>query len=100
VALAYAIHIVHRYGWSRSVAEWRAHRSAIVQVGFFNTVTYLLVLYALRGGTSSYVVALRQLSVAFGVLLGWRLLGEPLGLPKRLGVGLIIAGTVLVAVAR
>ncbi|MDB4877835.1 MAG: protein of unknown function transrane [Gemmatimonadetes bacterium] len=100
VALAYAAHIGRRYGWSAARGEWRVHRSAIVQVGFFNTVTYLLVLFALRAGTSSYVIALRQLSVAFGVLLGWRLLGEPFGFPKRLGAGLIIAGTVLVALAR
>jgi uncharacterized membrane protein len=100
VALAYALHIGRRYGWIAVREEWRTHRWAILQVGFFNTVTYLLVLFALRAGTSSYVIALRQLSVAFGVLLGWKLLGEPLALTKRLGVALIIAGTVLVALAR
>ena len=65
-----------------------------------NTVAYLLVLVALRTATSSYVVALRQLSVAVGALLGWRLLGEEFGPPRRLGVALVVAGCLLVALAR
>ncbi len=100
IALAYAMHVARRYPARAIRAEWAAHRGAIIQVALFNTVSYLLVLFALRIGTSSYVVALRQLSVAFGALLGWRLLGEELGRARRLGVGLVIAGTVLVALAR
>jgi uncharacterized membrane protein len=100
VALAYALHIARKYDRGAVRAEFTAHRWAIIQVSLFNTVTYLLVLFALRVGTSSYIIALRQLSVAFGALLGWKLLHEHLGPPKRLGVGLVIAGTVLVALAR
>ena len=73
---------------------------AIVQVGALNTITYVLVLFALRDGVSSYVVAVRQLSVAFGALLGWWLLGERIDTPKRVGIALILAGTVLVALTR
>jgi drug/metabolite transporter (DMT)-like permease len=75
--------------------DWRA----IAQVAVCNTVTYLLVLLALRSGTSSYVVALRQLGIAVGALLGWRLLGEPFGAPRALGVALIVAGCLLVGLA-
>ena len=60
----------------------------------------MLVLFALRDGVSSYVVAVRQLSVAFGALLGWRLLGERIETPKRVGIVLILAGSVLVALTR
>ena len=100
VAAGYAAFIVRRYGRAAVRREWGAHRAAILQVAVLNTVTYLLVLFALRAATSSYVVALRQLSIAFGVLLGWRLLGEELSGPRRLGVALLLAGCVLVALAR
>ncbi len=62
-------------------------------------LSYLLVLVALRAGTSSYVLAVRQLSIAIGVLLGWKLLGEDLAWPKRVGVSLLVAGCLLVALA-
>jgi uncharacterized membrane protein len=38
--------------------------------------------------------------VAFGALLGWWLLGERIDTPKRVGIALILAGTVLVALTR
>jgi len=69
-------------------------------VGFLNITSYLLVLVALRTGTSSYVIALRQLSIAFGVLLGWWLLREQVSAPKRVGVALIVVGCLVVGVAR
>ncbi|MDQ6830605.1 MAG: EamA family transporter [Gemmatimonadota bacterium] len=100
VGLAYAIYIAPRYDRAAIASEWRAHRAPIVQVGILNTITYLLVLVALRTGVSSYVVGLRQLSVGVGALLGWQLLGEELGLPKRVGIAMLIAGSVLVALAR
>ena len=65
-----------------------------------NAATYMLVLLALCAGTSSYVIGVRQLSIVWGVLLGHRLLGEPLEAPRRVGVGLLVAGCVLVALSR
>ncbi len=100
VAIAYSAHIARRYAWTEIRAEWRAHRTEIVLVGVFNTSAYLLILMALRDGTSTYVIATRQLSVVFGVLLGWRLLGEEFGAPKRVGVMAIVAGSILVSLAR
>jgi uncharacterized membrane protein len=63
-----------------------------------NTITYLLILFALRSGHSTQVTALRQLSIAIGACLGWWLLREPANVPRRTGVALILAGAVLVAV--
>jgi drug/metabolite transporter (DMT)-like permease len=100
VGLAYGAFLWRRHPRAALRAEWRAHRWPIIQVAVCNTVAYLLVLLALRTGTSSYVVALRQLSVAVGALLGWRLLGEEFGAPRRLGVALVVAGCLLVALAR
>ena len=100
VAIAYGMFLGRRYPRAALRAEWRAHRSPILQVAVLNTVTYVLVLFALRTGASTYVVAVRQLSIAVGAVLAWRLLGESFGAPRRLGVGLVVAGCVLVAMAR
>jgi drug/metabolite transporter (DMT)-like permease len=99
VALAYAAHILRSHGLDAARREWGQRGWPIVQVAVLNTVTYLLVLVALQGGTSSYVIAVRQLSVAFGALLGWRLLREPFGPPRRLGAALILGGSLLVGLA-
>ncbi len=100
VAAAYVAFVARRFGGAALRAEWRARRWELFQVAVCNTVAYLLVLVALRTGTTTYVVALRQLGVAIGAVLGWRLLGEAFGAPQRLGVALIVAGSVLVALAR
>ena len=81
-------------------AEWRAHRGAAVAVGVLNTVSYGLALLALRTGGSTYVVGLRQLSIAVGVWLGARLLGETVAAPRRVGVALLLAGCALMALGR
>ena len=99
-AIAYGAFIWRRYPRTEIAAQWRAHRWPILQVGFLNITSYLLVLVALRTGTSSYVIGLRQLSIAFGVLLGWWLLREQVSVPKRVGVALIVAGCLAVGLAR
>ncbi len=99
VGLAFAALLARRHRPAALGAAWRRHRPAVVQVAAGNAGTYVLVLFAIRGETSSYVVGLRRLSVVAGVLLGWRLLGEPVGPAKRLGVAAISAGCVLVALA-
>ena len=99
-AIAYGAFIWQRYPRSQVAEQWRAHRWPILQVGFLNITSYLLVLIALRTGTSSYVIALRQLSIAVGVLLGWWLLRETVSVPKRVGVSLIVMGCLIVGMAR
>ena len=99
VALAFTGFLLRRFSLTTLREELRRKGIAIVAVGVLNTVSYLLVLFALRTGTSSYVLALRQLSIAIGVLLGWRLLGEGFAVPKRVGVSLIVGGCLLVALA-
>jgi drug/metabolite transporter (DMT)-like permease len=100
VAAAYAMFIWQRTPSAEIARVWTTHRSSIVQVGVFNTVTYLLVLFALRSGTSSYVIALRQLSIVWGALLGYFILGESIAAPKRVGIATLVAGCVLVAFAK
>jgi drug/metabolite transporter (DMT)-like permease len=90
--------------WAEGVpavrAEWRTHRVAAVAVGVLNTVSYALALLALRTGGSTYVVGLRQVSIAVGVWLGARLLGEHVSSTRRLGVALLLGGCLLMAWGR
>lgn len=81
-------------------AEWRAHGGTAVTVGVLNTVSYGLALLALRTGSSTYVVGLRQVSIAVGVWLGARLLGEHVSTARRLGVALLLGGCLLMAWGR
>lgn len=39
------------------------------------------------------------MSIVFGALLGWRLLGERFGAPRLAGAALIFAGILVIAVA-
>jgi drug/metabolite transporter (DMT)-like permease len=100
VGAAYGTYLVRAFGGDAIRAEWSRNARAIVQVAVFNTAAYVLVLFALRSGITSYVVAVRQLSVAFGALLGWRFLGERIEPTKGVGIALILTGTVLVALTR
>ena len=100
VGITYAVFMLIKTPWGDLKGEWRGHKFAIVQVGFFNTFSYLLILFSLRTGKASYVIALRQLSIAFGVLLGWKVLREPFPRPKAVGVLLLLAGCLLVSLAR
>ena len=54
------------------------------------------MLFALRTGTSSYVIALRQLSIVVGVALGAIVLREHISRAKLVGVVLITTGCVVV----
>lgn len=83
-------------------AFWRRISRSDVQqamlVGVFIFVGYLLVLIALALVPSiGYAVAFRQLSIPLGTILAVTVLKEPVYLPRLLGVALVFAGLVLVA---
>lgn len=78
-------------------AAWRRHPVSVVVIGLFNAGAYLLILGALRDGMATQVLAVRQLSIPIGVLLGWRLLDERVTPARALGAILITAGCGLAA---
>lgn len=66
--------------------------------GSFVIGTYLLILTSMTlVDEVSYVVALRQASIPIGVLIGVFWLGEPLSRPRLIGLLLMLAGLVFVA---
>jgi drug/metabolite transporter (DMT)-like permease len=99
VAAAYGAWLFSRRPRAAIATTWKAGWPSIVAIGVLNTTSYLLVLAALGSGVSSYVLGMRQLSIVFGVALGWKALGEPMGAPRATGVALILAGCLLLSLA-
>jgi drug/metabolite transporter (DMT)-like permease len=98
VAFMYAVVVLRPLSFAQIGSEWKRQRRPILQVALLNSCAYLLVLVALRTTTSSYVIAARQLSIAIGALLGWKLLGERLVPHKVAGIVVLVVACMLVAV--
>jgi uncharacterized membrane protein len=100
VGIAYGL-LVYRASGAAGIRDaWRRHRTTIVLVALLNSGSYLLALAALQSGKASYVIALRQLSIAGGALLGWWLLNEPIPGWRRAGILLVVSGCVLLGLAK
>ncbi len=99
VALAYAAWLSTRFTTLEIRTSWAAHWPSVMAIGVLNSVSYLLVLAALRTDLTSYVLGMRQLSIAVGVGLGWKLLREPMNRMRVTGIALIVAGCLLIAMA-
>ncbi len=91
--------VLARYGRQAVVAEWRVNWPRIVLVGLLTLVTYALVLQAYALGRVSYAGAVREISVVFAALVGWRWLGEGFGGWRVAGALLIFAGILVIAIA-
>jgi drug/metabolite transporter (DMT)-like permease len=79
---------------------WRLHRQYIVGAGIASSLGYTLVLYAFRLSKTGYVVAARESSILFAVLIGAYLLREQQARPRLLGGVAIVAGLIMLALAR
>ncbi len=78
---------------------WRDHRFGVVTIAVFNSLAYILVLYALTFTPVVYVAPTREISVLLTVLMGSLLLGEG-DLTRRLKwATLILAGVAMLATA-
>jgi uncharacterized membrane protein len=100
VGAAYALVLRRSAPLPLLARTWRAERGTILQVAALNSGSYLLALVALQTGKASYVIALRQLSIAGGALLGAWLLDESVPPPRRAGIALVVAGCALLGLAR
>ena len=75
------------------------YKRYIALIGLGSIGTYLIILFAFRLGSASYVVAVRESSVVIGALLGRILFFEPLTPPKVIGIAAIMCGVILVKAA-
>jgi drug/metabolite transporter (DMT)-like permease len=79
------------------MVQWRMHPVAIVMIGLLNAAAYMLILFALRDGMATQVLAVRQLSIPIGVVLGSTLLNERITPSRALGAAAVTAGCLCAA---
>lgn len=91
--------MLRRYSRAALLGEWRAHWPRIVLVGLLILLTYAMVLLAYSAGHVSYAGAIREVSVVFAALIGWRWLGEGFGALRVTGALLIFGGILVIAIA-
>lgn len=87
-----------RFSFSQVKQLWAKEKQSIVSVAVCNTAGYLIILYVLSRTDASLVGTLRQISLVFGFVLGYRLLNEEIYAPRIFGLLLICCGSVLVAI--
>lgn len=86
-----------RYGARTIVTEMRTNWWRILIAGLLSLLTYMLVLLAFSFSSVSYSGAIREISVVFAALIGWRWLGEGFGRARLLGSLLIFVGILVIA---
>jgi len=85
---------------SEVLAVVRARPVAVLAAGAVAIASYALTLEALRRAPVSYVVAVRQSSILFGVAIGAVWLRERPGRVRVAGAAAIVAGVAAIALAR
>lgn len=88
-----------RYGWPRLKAEGLQHWQRLAGIAVLGVLAYGLVLVAYSLAPVGYAGSIREISVVFGALAGWKLLGEPLGSWRVAGSVLMFGGILLIALA-
>jgi drug/metabolite transporter (DMT)-like permease len=96
-ALMLAPLMLARYGPARLAGELRLRWRTMAVIGLLTIVAYSMVLAAYSIAPVSYGGAIREVSVVFGALIGWRWLREGFGRVRIAGALLIFAGTLAVA---
>lgn len=85
-------------------ARWRFTPAAVASVLYLGTVAaglgFVLIVWLVRTYSASRVNVFVFLSPVFGVLIGWALLGEPIGAPQALGAAAVAAGILVVTTER
>jgi len=99
--LALAVYILLNAPERARLSEvWTGGKAYAAFAGLMILGTYGLVLVAMAHATNvSYVAAFRQLSIPLGALLGITVQREPWHTPKLVGIGCVLLGLVLIALA-
>ena len=98
VMLALAVILTGTGGWQSPGTMSNRSIAFLVLSGLATGASWICYFRALKIGNAAQVAPIDKLSVVLVALFGVLFLGEELSLPNWLGVGLISAGAVLVAV--
>ncbi|MBC8018407.1 MAG: EamA family transporter [Verrucomicrobia bacterium] len=82
------------------IRQWRENKRYIMAVGILSPLAYTLVLFAMTKAKLSYVAPVREVSMLAGVFFGARVLREAFSRVRMIGMALMVAGVVLLAVAK
>ena len=77
---------------------WREHWPTVVAIAVLSPLAYLLVLFAMRLAPVSMVAPARELSIVFGSLAAWLILGEPNPRRRLTGAVVVLVGVAAIAV--
>lgn len=80
--------------WPQVAGLWREHKGAIIGVGFFSELGYILVLVAMQTTPVIYTAPLREVSILIATVMGALLLHEG-HLRRRLPAAFAILGGVI-----
>jgi drug/metabolite transporter (DMT)-like permease len=86
-------------GWRKTLAVGRNYWWQILVIGVAGLLAYGLVLNVYAIAQVSYAGAIREVSIVFAALAGWKLLGEPMGRIRVIGSIVIFIGILLIAVS-
>ncbi len=73
----------------------RPHLRHGIAIGILSAVAYSIVLWAMTVAPAALVAAVRETSILFAALIGWRFLGERITRLRWLGVALTAVGLVV-----
>ena len=91
--------VLKRYGWRVMAAQGRKSALHIGVIAVLMPLGYTLVLKAYAFAQASYIGAIREMSIVFAALAGWRWLGEGFGGRRTAGALLMVAGILIIALA-
>ena len=77
----------------------KKHKTYSALIGLVSFTTYYMVLLAMDSAPASYVVALREISIVFGSVLGMWLLNEERSKRKIIGIFIITASVYIIKTA-
>jgi drug/metabolite transporter (DMT)-like permease len=89
--------LLRRHGRAELLDVGRSRLKPILLIGVLMGGAYALALQAYSMAPLAYVGALREISVVFAAIAGWRMLGEPFGAWRSLGAILIFLGAAAIA---
>jgi uncharacterized membrane protein len=84
---------------AQAIMVIKHHKLYSSAIGLVSMCTYLLVLFAMQTSPTSYVVALREISIVFGSILGMWILKEESNKRKLIGIIVILLGAVIIKTA-